>query len=78
MNARGLPSSAHPLAAASRTPKLIDRDAVWAAKREALEVLRKVPLADGRQASLGAVPPAARPGARGLGRLVRAGRGARP
>ena len=41
-----------PLAAASRTPKLIDRDAVWAAKREALEVLRKVPLADERQASL--------------------------
>ena len=41
-----------PLAAASRTPKLIDRDAVWAAKREALEVLRKVPLTAERQASL--------------------------
>jgi 4-alpha-glucanotransferase len=40
-----------PLLAASRTPALIDRDAVWAAKREALEVLRKVPLTDVRQAS---------------------------
>ena len=45
---------AAPLLAASRTPALIDRDAVWAAKREALEVLRKVPLADERQASLDA------------------------
>jgi 4-alpha-glucanotransferase len=43
-----------PLAAASRTPALIDRDKVWAAKREALEVLRKVPLTEGRQASLDA------------------------
>ncbi|MFH0518137.1 4-alpha-glucanotransferase [Streptomyces sp. M41] len=29
---------------------LIDRDAVWAAKREALELLREVPLGPGRQA----------------------------
>ncbi|MGD0702406.1 MAG: 4-alpha-glucanotransferase [Trebonia sp.] len=43
-----------PLLAASRTSALIDRDAVWTAKREALEVLRKVPLTDDRQASLGA------------------------
>jgi 4-alpha-glucanotransferase len=43
-----------PLLAASRTPALIDRDAVWTAKREALEVLRKVPLTDVRQASLDA------------------------
>ncbi len=43
-----------PLLAASRTPALIDRNAVWSAKREALEVLRKVPLADERQASLDA------------------------
>ena len=43
-----------PLRAASVTPALIDRDAVWAAKREALELLRKVPLADARQASLDA------------------------
>jgi 4-alpha-glucanotransferase len=43
-----------PLVAASRTPALIDRDAVWTAKREALEVLRKVPLSDERQASLDA------------------------
>ncbi|HEY0936980.1 MAG TPA: 4-alpha-glucanotransferase [Trebonia sp.] len=43
---------AQPLREASLTPGLIDRDAVWAAKREALEVLRKVPLSDQRQASL--------------------------
>jgi 4-alpha-glucanotransferase len=41
-----------PLRAASLTPALIDRDAVWAAKREALEILRKVTLSDERQASL--------------------------
>src|SRR6202167_4137193 len=33
-----------PLRAASVTSALIDRDAVWTAKREALEMLRKVPL----------------------------------
>jgi 4-alpha-glucanotransferase len=43
-----------PLRASSQTPALIDRDAVWAAKREALEMLRKVPLSDERQASLDA------------------------
>jgi len=42
-----------PLRDASQTAALIDRDAVWAAKREALETLRKVPLADSRQASFG-------------------------
>src|ERR1700728_3227470 len=41
-----------PLRAASLTSALIDRDAVWAAKREALEMLRKVTLSDKRQASL--------------------------
>ena len=41
-----------PLRAASVTPALIDRDAVWTAKREALEILRKVPLSDRRQAAL--------------------------
>jgi 4-alpha-glucanotransferase len=41
-----------PLRAASLTSALIDRDAVWTAKREALEVLRKVTLSDERQASL--------------------------
>ena len=41
-----------PLLAASATSALIDRDAVWTAKREALEILRKVPLSDARQASL--------------------------
>jgi 4-alpha-glucanotransferase len=40
-----------PLREASATPELIDRDAVWTAKREALEMLRKVPLCDARQAS---------------------------
>ncbi|HEX3715936.1 MAG TPA: 4-alpha-glucanotransferase [Trebonia sp.] len=43
-----------PLLDASRTPELIDRDAVWTAKREALEMLRKVPLSDERHASLDA------------------------
>ena len=41
-----------PLLAASATSALIDRDAVWTAKREALEMLRKVPLSDERQAAL--------------------------
>ena len=40
-----------PLREASQTPALIDRDAVWTAKREALELLRKVPLPDSRQAA---------------------------
>jgi 4-alpha-glucanotransferase len=40
-----------PLLEASQTPGRIDRDAVWTAKREALEMLRKVPLGDARQAS---------------------------
>ena len=40
-----------PLREASRTPALIDRDAVWTAKREALEMLRKVPLS-GRAAGV--------------------------
>ncbi|HEY6493746.1 MAG TPA: 4-alpha-glucanotransferase [Trebonia sp.] len=40
-----------PLRAASGTAALIDRDAVWSAKREALELLRKMPLSDERQAS---------------------------
>jgi len=42
-----------PLRRASQSPGLIDRDAVWTAKREALEMLRKVPLPDERQASFG-------------------------
>src|SRR5580692_6568503 len=40
-----------PLREASQAPGLIDRNAVWTAKREALETLRKVPLGDTRQAS---------------------------
>jgi len=43
-----------PLRAASGTTALIDRDAVWLAKRTALEVVRKVPLSAPRQASLDA------------------------
>jgi 4-alpha-glucanotransferase len=43
-----------PLRRASETAELIDRDAVWTAKREALEMLRKVPLADERQAAFDA------------------------
>jgi 4-alpha-glucanotransferase len=41
-----------PLRDASRTSALIDRDAVWSAKREALELIRKVPLSHTRHASL--------------------------
>jgi len=41
-----------PLREASGTSALIDRDAVWTAKREALEIVRKVPLSDTRHASL--------------------------
>jgi 4-alpha-glucanotransferase len=43
-----------PLREAAQTPELIDRNAVWTAKREALEVLRKVPLCDTRQAAFDA------------------------
>ncbi|HEY7015752.1 MAG TPA: 4-alpha-glucanotransferase [Streptosporangiaceae bacterium] len=40
---------AAPLRAASATPALIDRDAVWAAKRQALEIIHRVPLSDARR-----------------------------
>ena len=40
---------AAPLRAASVTAGLIDRDAVWAAKREALEIIHRVPLSDRRR-----------------------------
>jgi 4-alpha-glucanotransferase len=43
-----------PLRAASTTPALIDRDAVWAAKLAALEAIRRVPLRAGRLAALNA------------------------
>ncbi|HEY1701085.1 MAG TPA: 4-alpha-glucanotransferase [Trebonia sp.] len=39
------------LRAASQSPELIDRDAVWTAKRAALEMLRRVPLSPERQAA---------------------------
>jgi 4-alpha-glucanotransferase len=41
-----------PLRAASRTAALIDRDAVWAAKRAALEIIHAAGLGPGRQAEL--------------------------
>jgi 4-alpha-glucanotransferase len=43
---------AAPLQAASATSGLIDRDAVWTAKRAALEIVRQVPLSPARQRSL--------------------------
>jgi 4-alpha-glucanotransferase len=45
---------AAPLRAASTTAALIDRDAVWDAKRTALEIIRAVPLRPGRRAELDA------------------------
>jgi len=41
---------AGPLRAASRTPELIDRDAVWAAKRQVLEMIFKAGMTAERQA----------------------------
>ncbi|HEY7260254.1 MAG TPA: 4-alpha-glucanotransferase [Trebonia sp.] len=49
-----LTALAAPLRAASGTAALIDRDAVWTAKRAALETLRAVPLPPARLASLDA------------------------
>jgi 4-alpha-glucanotransferase len=45
---------AAPLRAASTTAALIDRDAVWTAKRAALELIRTVPLTASRRAELDA------------------------
>jgi 4-alpha-glucanotransferase len=45
---------AAPLLALSTTASLIDRDAVWTAKRAALAIIRKVPLSPARQQSLDA------------------------
>jgi 4-alpha-glucanotransferase len=45
---------AAPLRAANTMAALIDRDAVWAAKRSALEIIRAVPLGPGRRAELDA------------------------
>ena len=49
-----LTALATPLRAASGTAALINRNAVWTAKRSALEILRAVPLTPARQASLDA------------------------
>ena len=46
---RAIDLLAAPLRAANRTADLIDRDAVWAAKRAALELISKVPLTESRQ-----------------------------
>jgi 4-alpha-glucanotransferase len=43
---------ASPLRAASTTAALLDRDAVWTAKRAALEIIRAVPLSPVRRAEL--------------------------
>src|SRR5215470_12340478 len=40
---------AAPLRSRNATADLIDRDAVWAAKREALKIIRRVPLSDQRR-----------------------------
>ncbi len=45
---------AAPLRAASTTAALIDRDAVWTAKRAALEIIRGVPLSPARRAEFDA------------------------
>jgi 4-alpha-glucanotransferase len=45
-----LTALAKPLRAASQAGDLIDRDAVWAAKRAALKILHQVPMSAGRQA----------------------------
>jgi len=45
---------AAPLRAANTTAALIDRDAVWTAKRAALELIRAVPLSASRTAGFGA------------------------
>jgi 4-alpha-glucanotransferase len=47
-------AAAAPLRAASSTAALIDRDAVWVAKRAALELIRAVPLTTSRRAALDA------------------------
>ena len=41
---------AGPLRAASRTPELLDRDAVWTAKRQALEMMFQTGMTDDREA----------------------------
>ena len=48
----GVQRLARPLRERGRTADLLDRDAVWRAKREALEVLFRVPRAPGREAAL--------------------------
>ena len=50
----GVEAAAAPLRAASSTAALIDRDAVWVAKRAALELIRAVPLTTSRRAALDA------------------------
>ena len=50
----GVEALAAPLRAASSTAALIDRDAVWVAKRAALELIRAVPLTASRRAELDA------------------------
>ncbi|GAB2512147.1 4-alpha-glucanotransferase [Nocardiopsis aegyptia] len=48
----GIQRLARPLRERGRTADLLDRDAVWEAKRSALEILFQVPRAPGREAAL--------------------------
>ncbi len=48
---RRIAALAAPLQAGNSSPALIDRDAVWAAKRAALEIVQACPLAPGRRAA---------------------------
>ncbi|MFW6641809.1 4-alpha-glucanotransferase [Nocardiopsis algeriensis] len=48
----GIQRLARPLRERGRTADLLDRDAVWAAKRAALEILFRVPRPPGREAAL--------------------------
>jgi 4-alpha-glucanotransferase len=48
-----LDALARPLRAATAAGELVDRDAVWAAKRAALKILHQVPMSAGRRADFG-------------------------
>ena len=63
---------AAPLRARNSSPALIDRDAVWTAKRAALEIVQDWPLAARPARRLPAVHRPRGPGAGRLGHLVRA------
>ncbi len=68
---------AAPLRARNCTPELIDRDAVWLAKRAALELISQIELTPERRGRVRGLPRRARGGAGVLVGLVRPGRTAR-